>query len=264
MTIGQGNSVPPTNIGNHRVDVHCHCLPGLDDGPETESKAIELCQALVADGFTDVIATPHQLGRYDGRNNAQTVRSAVAKLQGMLDGQNVPLKIHPGGDIRIDERLPRLLQEGEISTLTDGGRYLLLELPHEFYLEPMPLLKRLLELNYIPIITHPERYSHLQRRSGMVKAWVERGALLQITAASILGGFGSHAQEISNRWIEEGLVTLVATDAHNTSGRAPRMSAALKAIEDNHGIGMARVLCIDNPARVILGERISLPGFGRS
>ena len=87
------------------VDVHCHCLPGLDDGPATMADALAVCRALVADGITTVIATPHQLGTYEASNLAPAVRAAVAALSAHLAAEGVPLRVVPGGDVRVDERL---------------------------------------------------------------------------------------------------------------------------------------------------------------
>lgn len=87
------------------VDIHCHCLPGLDDGAKTPEEALALCRALVADGVTTVVATPHQLGRYNRRNAAPVVRAAVEALQSQLDEAGVPLTVLAGADIRPDERI---------------------------------------------------------------------------------------------------------------------------------------------------------------
>src|SRR5437588_1611323 len=95
------------------ADVHCHCLPGLDDGPATLEDALDLCRALVDDGITVAIATPHQLGRYEGQNQAAKVRQAVEMLQRALVEQKVPLRVVPGADVRIDERLPDLLDSDQ-------------------------------------------------------------------------------------------------------------------------------------------------------
>ena len=127
------------------VDIHCHCLPGLDDGPETLDDALAVCRALVRDGITTVIATPHQLGRYDRLNSSQQVRRVVTELAAQLVDQEIPLEIYPGGDVRVDERLARLLDEGEIGTAADAGRHLMLELPHELYVDPLPMIDILLE-----------------------------------------------------------------------------------------------------------------------
>src|SRR5437016_13632743 len=84
------------------VDMHCHCLPGIDDGPPTMAEAIALCRAVVADGTTTVVATPHQLGAY-AQNGGAAIRSAVAKLQAALDADRIPLRVLAGAEVRIDE-----------------------------------------------------------------------------------------------------------------------------------------------------------------
>src|SRR5437870_1213069 len=125
MQIGQSSIEPSTQQRErlHRfnlmqsVDVHCHCLPGLDDGPPTITDALNLCRALVEDGITAVTATPHQLGRYDGRNSAPEIRRAVIELRQALVEAHVPLHIEPGADVRVDERIPELLEQDIVMTV---------------------------------------------------------------------------------------------------------------------------------------------------
>src|SRR5947208_12051611 len=93
------------------VDIHCHVLPGIDDGPKNLDESLTLCRALMRDGITTIIATPHQLGRYDGHNVASEVRRRVGELQTILDSKKIPLKILSGGEVRIDERIGKLLTE---------------------------------------------------------------------------------------------------------------------------------------------------------
>ncbi|HRT96176.1 MAG TPA: tyrosine protein kinase, partial [Planctomycetota bacterium] len=150
------------------VDVHCHCLPGLDDGPTTLDEALGLCRALVADGVTTAIATPHQLGRFDGHVAASAIRQAVAALALTLDEQGIPLRVVPGADVRVDERIPALLDAGSVLTLADSGKYLLLELPHETLLNIAPLLAQLTARGVTPILSHPERNPLLAREPNTV------------------------------------------------------------------------------------------------
>jgi protein-tyrosine phosphatase len=120
-------------------------------------EALDLCRGLVNDGVTTVVATPHQLGRYDRGNEADAVRQAVAALNRTLMVEGVPLKVLPGAGVRLDERICALLDEGRILTVADGVAYLLLELPRETFIDPLPLLRRLTDRGVRPIITHPER-----------------------------------------------------------------------------------------------------------
>lgn len=238
------------------VDIHCHVLPGLDDGPPTLGDSLDLCRALVRDGVTTVIATPHQLGRYEGANSPAEVRSAVSKLRLSLAEQKVPLNVMPGGDVRVDHRLSAMLETDDICSLADGGRYLLLELPHETYIELRQLIVDFAAESRTVIISHPERNGVLSRHPDAVFPWLDKGAVLQVTAGSLLGEFGTLATESSWHWLEEGQVHLVATDAHHAKYRPPLMSEAINQIALRLGEAVARRVCIDNPRRVLLGEAV--------
>jgi protein-tyrosine phosphatase len=240
------------------VDIHCHCLPGLDDGPATMEEALSLCQALARDGITTVVATPHQLGRYDRLNSASVVREGVAALSSELASQHIPLEVLPGGDVRIDERLPRLLEADEILTVADAGYHLLLELPHELFVDPRPTIDALRERGLQSILTHPERHAYLYGTIDWAVDWVKHGALLQITAGSLLGEFGSNAFEQAWQLVKRGLVSLVASDAHDTVRRPPQLTAALTSLTERIGLDVARALVIDNPQQVLDGRPIEL------
>ena len=238
------------------TDIHCHCLPGLDDGPETMAEAIVLCQRLVAEGIAVVVATPHQLGRFDGRNEAAKVRNATSELNGQLQKAGIRLTVLPGGDVRVDERVCRLLQTDRILTLADGGKYILLELPHEIFIDIKPLLTELAGLKVKAIISHPERHNALYKRHSTVLNWLDVGAHLQITASSLLGYWGPEVHRAAWQFLNSGWATLVATDAHDIDTRRPRMRAAFGRINKRLGEDLARLVCIENPSRVVSGQDI--------
>jgi len=231
------------------VDIHCHCLPGLDDGPADMSQALALT----------VLATPHQLGRYDRLNSADVVRERIKELTAVLADEQVPLEILPGGDIRIDERLPKLIDAGEITSLAEADRHLLLELPHELLVDPVPIIRILRELGLQTILTHPERHPYLAGSEKLLRSWIDEGAVIQLTAGSLLGDFGQRAYNQAWQIVHLGLASLVATDAHDTSRRPPRLSEALARLTREVGAQFARSLCLDNPLRVLRGEGIKPP-----
>lgn len=239
------------------VDIHCHCLPGLDDGPATMAEALALCRALVWDGVDTVIATPHQLGRYDGQNEASEVRQAVSGLNAALAAEGLPLSVLPGADVRLDERIPALLGADRVLTLADGGSHLLVELPHEAFIDLRPLVVSLGSRGVKVVVSHPERHSVLMSSLAAVVPWLEAGALLQVTAASLLGGFGPAAGRAAWHWLRTHPAMIVATDAHDTLGRGPRMSEAFDLVAGRMGHAFARRVCVENPLCVLQGQEVS-------
>lgn len=239
------------------VDVHCHCLPAVDDGPATMAEALALCRRITDDCVAAVIATPHQLGRFSGCNEAPQIREAVAILNRELKNNNIALTVAAGGDVRVDERICQLLEADRILTLADGGKYILLELPHEIFVDIEPLLVELSSLGIRAIISHPERHPFLAKQPKVLCKWLERSAYLQVTAASLLGDFGPAAEKAGWDFLNRGWVSIVATDSHDSSRRRPRMKTAFEHISGKMGHGVARLLCIENPSSVLTGRDIA-------
>lgn len=238
------------------TDIHCHCLPGLDDGPKTMAEAIALCRMLFEEGIATVVATPHQLGYFDGCNDAAKVRDAVYGLNNTLRSEGIPLKVLPGGEVRVDERICRLLDADKILTLADGGRYILLELPSFVLIDIEPLLIKLASMGLQTIISHPERNKPLLMQPHMLSRWLEFSVHLQITASSLLGDFGPEAHKAAWNFLSSGWAMLVATDSHDTNVITPRIKAAFGHISTKLGKDLARLVCIENPSRVINGQDI--------
>jgi protein-tyrosine phosphatase len=240
----------------HYVDIHCHCLPGVDDGPATISESLSLCRALVDDGVTTVVATPHQLGRFSERNEAEHIRERVTALNEQVESNGIGLNIVPGGDVRVDERICQLIEADRILTLADGGKYILLELPHEIFIDIEPLLVGLSTLGIRAIISHPERHPIIAGQPSVLLRWLAQSAHIQVTCASLLGDFGAAAQQAAWHFLTLGWVCFVATDAHDLDGRRPRMKAAYDQIRAKLGDGTARRVCIENPLRVLEGREV--------
>lgn len=239
----------------HAVDVHCHCLPGLDDGPGTMDQALALCGALVADGITAVVATPHQLGRYEGASDGQTIRDSVQQLRDQLSQLGIPLDIAAGAVVRLDERLPQLLASDQVLALPDGGDHLLLELPRSIYIEPAPLIRAMYVRGMSVIVCEPERNGHAVRHPERVARWISEGAQVQLNAGSLCGDYGHAAEQAAWNWLSTGLAALVATGAHGRDYRPPRMSQAIRLIEQRLGEEAARTVCLENPLRVVFHRR---------
>ena len=246
------------------IDIHCHCLSGVDDGPATDTESLDICRALVADRIGTVIATPHQLGRFADFNKAPQVRQRVSQLNDNLKNNDIALEVLAGADVRVDERICELLKEDEVLTLADGGKYILLELPHEIFIDITPLLIELSEKGIKAIISHPERHHHLAQNSSLLANWVKYSGGLQITSASLLGKFGRKTQKAAWQFLSSGQVNFVATDCHNLDNRKPCMKDAFEYISAELGEKVARRVCMENPLRVLEGQDIAGNGFNNT
>jgi protein-tyrosine phosphatase len=238
------------------VDLHCHILPGVDDGPPAMDDALALCRMMVRDGFTDIVATPHMLGRWETSNVPADIRLAVTQLQQELDAHHIPLNIYPGGEVRIDERIPRLLQSDGILTLADGKRYLLLELPPVGRIDPAMVMPHFTAANVRVILAHAERYESLCEDHNAAAAWLDAGAALQLNASSLLGGTGQASMDAAWDWLGSGWIALIATDSHSVGSRRPRMAEVIDLIAKELDEATAKTVCIDNPAKVLLGQEL--------
>jgi len=238
------------------VDLHCHCLPGIDDGAPTLRAAVALCRMLREDNVGRVVATPHQLGRFEDRATGSTIREAVQALNEELHHRGVDLQVLPGAEVRLDERIERFLANDDILTLADRRQHILLELPRDVFINIEPLLRHLHYAGIEVIIAHPERNAPLLGRFGILQRWVAEGVGLQVTAASLVGLWGPAVQLAAWNLVAEGSVGLIATDAHDAGINRPCMTAAFRAVAARFGTELARLLCIVNPARVVSGERL--------
>ena len=242
------------------IDIHCHLLPGLDDGAESLEVSVQMARLAVDDGVGTVVATPHQLGSYR-TNSGPEIRTSVQSLQQELQRRKIPLQVLPGADVRIEQGFVAELQSGNVLTLADKGRHVLLELPHDLYFPLEPVLRQLRDAGLTGILSHPERNRGIQRRPEIVRQIVEQGCLMQLTADSITGAFGSTVRRLSESMLDEGLVHFVASDAHGTRKRNPKLTAAFTQVAARTDPLTAQDLFIEHPRCVVEGRKI--PGGRR-
>ena len=241
------------------VDIHCHLLPQIDDGARDWEESLAMARLAVAEGIRTVIVTPHQLGNY-GRNRGETIRARAAEFGRLLDEHSVPLQVLPGADVRIEPDLVRKIRSGDVVTLADQRRYVLLELPHEVYLPLERLLGELASAGIAGILSHPERNQGILGQPRVLAGLLDRGCLMQITAGSLVGTFGPQSQELAERMVVQGHVHFVATDAHGAKARRPLMRRAYERVAQLVGAEKAGQLCSANPACVATGRKLASPG----
>ncbi|HEY2014735.1 MAG TPA: CpsB/CapC family capsule biosynthesis tyrosine phosphatase [Bryobacteraceae bacterium] len=241
------------------IDIHSHILWGLDDGSSSLEESIDMLQVARKCGTTDIVATPHLNARYAFQPEA--MGRAIEELTTRMEGQPV---IHRGCEFQINsDNLDALLECPSTYTI-NGGPYLLLE-SHDFHIGKYTesILDRLLSAGVTPIIAHPERNQVILSDLNRLEAWVQSGCLVQITALSITGGFGSPPKSACTRLLNRGLVHIVASDAHDPQRRSPDMSPAYKALSGSLGTDAADLLFTENPqcvveGRPVLGDKLML------
>jgi protein-tyrosine phosphatase len=234
------------------IDVHCHILPGMDDGSRGMEESLEMAESAIADGITRVVATPHSSSSYvfDFRR----VRECRDELQKHLGNR---LILATGCDLHMSPENMIALREDAPRFCINQKNYLLVEF-NEFSIPP-PMDHRLHELQLAglqPVITHPERNAILRAHPERLRTWVQHGCYVQVTGGSLTGGFGQGAQEDAWRWIGEGLVHFVASDAHNTRTRPLVLRAAYDAREAQYGKEKAEALFVDNPLAAFEGQEL--------
>ena len=237
------------------VDIHCHLLPDIDDGAADWDESLAMARVARHDGISAIVATPHQLGSY-GRNCGDVIRQRTRQLQELLDRQDVRLRVLPGADVRIEPDMIKMIRTGEVLTLGDHGRHVLLELPHEVYFSLHSLLDELQTAGLVGILSHPERNLGIIGRRNLLKPLVDAGCLLQVTAGSLVGTFGPQVREFTEWLIANGLVHFVATDAHSSKSRRPLMGRAFDRVVELAGEEMALELCCRNPMRIVMNEDV--------
>jgi protein-tyrosine phosphatase len=237
------------------VDIHCHLLPGIDDGAQSLDDALAMARLAVEDGTTTIVATPHQLGNF-GHNRGDDIRRRVAELQQQLDAARIAIKLLPGADVRIEPGMVETVLRGDVLTLGDHRRHVLLELPHELYLPLGPVLDELSRRKMAGVLSHPERNQGILRQPSVMPALVDSGCLMQITAGSVCGTFGPNCQQFCEWMLAEGLVHFVATDAHGPRYRRPLMRRAFERVVELTDEATALELCSVNPAHGAAGRPV--------
>lgn len=238
------------------TDLHTHFLPGIDDGAVDVDTASAMLEMAAADGTAAIVATPH--ARHDLFPDVDRKRceQALAAVHARLpEGLTVAL----GAEVRVDSELLAELDRGDDARwlYLAGSRYILLELaPVDVGCDPIALVHELHVAGSVPIIAHPERIPWLQQDGDTLGALVDRGALLQVTAASLTGAAGRGAARCAAWLMDEGLVGFVASDAHNTTTRAPLLGEAFTTVAARWGDEVALRLFVDNPARVLTDQAI--------
>jgi protein-tyrosine phosphatase len=241
------------------MDLHSHLLPGLDDGARDTQEALQLMKTAANDGVAGIVATPHfVIGGY--MPSRETILSNVEELRALAQAEGLSVSIYPGSECYLEHGLIDLLNKGEVLTINDGGKYLLVELPRmNFPSHAHQLLFELQLEGITPILAHPERNIAIAREPNLLIELIDRGILTQMNSGSLLGFYGSKVQEVAYILMSHKMVHMIGTDSHNPK-RAEGLSL-LRAFEEAEKlVDEAWLRYIkDVPGRIVRGEEIGVP-----
>ena len=230
-----------------RIDLHCHILPGLDDGPENLDESIRMAEIAWSERIGNIVATPHIR---ENIFSPELIREKIRVLNEALNKRDIPVEIHYGADVSV--RLPTELMR---SYTLNGTGYILIEFPYT-HITPSMVRERLFAImtaGLTPILTHPERNPSVIRDPDAFIDLLSEGMYLQLTASSLTGEFGEEVRACASYLLKRRVVDLIATDAHSVRWRPPLIEDAVEAARRIVGEDAAERLVSGNPARVLTG-----------
>ena len=235
------------------IDIHCHIIPEVDDGAKSWEIAQQMCQIAAADGITDIVATPHANDRY--RYDRETFQATLRQLQEKA-GDSPRLAL--GCDFHLSYENLQSAYEHPERYVIDKGQYLLVELSN--YSVPAQIadcFHKLGDHGLTPVLTHPERNPILQSTPQRVLEWAEQGCVVQVTASAFTGSWGEKVQQIARWLLDHEAVHVLATDAHDTKHRVPRLSPGRDAVAEIVGADVADALVEGNPKAILTGQPLT-------
>ena len=242
------------------IDLHCHILPGVDDGAKDMPMALEMAQAAVDQGISHILLTPHHMDA-NYTNHKKDVIRKTAEFQKAINDNGIPLTVFPGQEVHLTGDLLKAIFADDILFMDSGNRYLLLEFPHTEvpeYAENM--IFELTSRGITPVIAHPERNQGFQRDPDLLASFVEMGCLTQLTSSSYLGVFGENVKDLTSKIIKANLGFAFASDAHNFKGRRFLLRDAFGRLEKHEGAQTAQRFN-ENAKHIINGEDVAVEDF---
>ncbi len=243
------NSIQPT------IDIHCHIMPGVDDGSRDMEMSLEMLRIADSNGITHIILTPHHKPMHHNVSVQHNVKYRK-DLQERARAEGIKAKLFSGNEIYYSDETFDQLLSGEICSLA-GSDYVLVEFhPTATYKAIQNAMYRVQGAGYIPIIAHVERYSDVLGKPAYVQDLIDMGCFIQVNASSVMGNYGFGISHFTRKLLKSGHVHFVASDAHDTGRRAPELLKCRKFVERRFGEDYAKEIFFTNAANVIRNEQI--------
>lgn len=234
------------------VDIHCHLLAGLDDGPRDQQEALDLCRMVYAEGVRTCLALAHQNARYPSVT-PDRIRQSTQQLASLLRKEDLGLTVLPGAEVMVHPDLEDWWEQKQLLSVADRGEYVLLEMPHGLFVDLSDMVHNLRRLNVRPILAHPEREPILLHEPGRIERLIEAGCLVQVSSSSVTDPRDRRDERALKSWFRRGVAHLLGSDGHSPTRRPVRMQAAYQRICRWAGNRTADRVCATNGLAVLHG-----------
>lgn len=237
------------------TDLHCHILPGLDDGAKTPETTLQMAKQALQSGVRQIVCTPHCTTGDPGlRTRLTRIEKAVEMLNYVFGQMQLPVTLYAGIELLCNDRLPETLERREFLTLA-GSRYLLIEFPFDVPLSRIEWAANAVrQAGYIPVLAHPERYTAVQRNPDCLSVWFYAGYVIQLDKDSVLGRFGNHCARTAAWALRHGVAHVIASDAHDTRTRTASLQAVWRHVATVYSLPYANLLLQRNSQRIVQGR----------
>lgn len=214
------------------IDIHCHILPGIDDGPKNWAESLKMAQIACKDGIRKIVATPHYIkGSYEPP--VKEVLSLTKELNERIKKEGLQLEILPGMEVYMDPELPEWVKNEKVLTFNNERKYILIEFPPDSMSPQSERVFYELRLQGImPILAHPERNEVIMKDPQKLFPFVEKGLLTQVTASSLHGHFGSGCRDTADFLLNHNMAHFIASDAHFVPGRMPELKKTYELLRE--------------------------------
>jgi protein-tyrosine phosphatase len=236
------------------IDLHCHILPGLDDGAQGWTQSLEMARIAAADGICGVVCTPHFSTVFPANYRA-TILAAVEELRTRLRKAEIRLELYPGCELSPQYNLLERIESGELLTINDNRRIALIEMPSDLITPNLGKFFGMMRGKGIDtVLAHPERNYHLMKNPSVLLEWIQAGVMVQMTAASLTGYYGHAIRDFSVKLLRHRMAHFVATDSHSPGRMAPMLSKARAITEAIIGPEEAHRIFCEYAVQVLRGE----------
>lgn len=239
------------------IDIHCHIMPGIDDGASNVSASISMAEVAFQSGTKSIIATPHCNTPHGHRNYwSDETNSLLETLRHELKSRHIPVDIYKGQEVFLAGDFMELIRQKKLITLNDS-RYILVEFSmKESFTQAIDMLQQLISEGYVPVVAHPERYGFVSEDIDTIRMIKDAGALIQINKGSLKGSFGHNALKVSHKIISKRQADFIASDAHGSSGRNPFLADVYEFICSEFSDNYADFLLRKNPENILKNQEI--------